>query len=76
MSARGHKWSAGQRSQHSQVMQLAALFRKCEGCQRENATKLRRDPKATWAVCMYCGHEALRALYLASDAFQATRNKR
>ncbi len=56
-------WSKKQREAHSETMKLVAIFRKCGGCLRENATKLKRLPYATLAVCSYCGHEAVMARY-------------
>lgn len=66
-------WTTDQRERHSMLMRNVALFRKCQGCKRENATTLRRDPRETWAVCRYCGHEQLMARYTASAEYQLRR---
>jgi Zn ribbon nucleic-acid-binding protein len=56
-------WTQKRREEHAETMKLAALFRRCKSCERENATTMRREPKLTIAVCAYCGHEAVMARY-------------
>lgn len=70
------KWTKKRRAEHSETMKLEAMFRKCDSCQRENATTLKRWSKLTVAVCAYCGHKAVRAHYTASDAHEKARARR